>query len=442
MNNNTKMLLGIACMVAATLLMYHGMYIEGGLLLATPPATLEELAGELKSKADNFSAKAKEVEDAHKELKGKMDGNEKITQSLRDEIDKLLKKHNDEYKAIRDDLEAVEQKMAARVDDDQKSAKTWGEQFTANERYVDFKKKGCAKEDRFTVELKQVTTAAAGGLIRTRREDDVVSLARERRVLRDLLRTIPTSESAIEYAVQETRVNNAAPVAEGAAKPYSDYTWGKRTVNAKVLAHLAKLTMQAMADAPRLVGEIDAEMRYGLGMLEERQFLYGNNTGEQLHGIVPQATAFVKPVGFTDPKATRIDVLRLAMLQGALALYPADGIALNITDWALIELTKDDNGQYLFSDPQGNVSARMWGLPVVPTPAMNVGEFLVGNWQMGAVVYDRMTVDVRIATENTDDFEKNLATMRAEERVAIAVKRPLCFTKGAFAAAVTSLQAA
>jgi hypothetical protein len=41
-----------------------------------------------------------------------------------------------------------------------------------------------------------------------------------------------------------------------------------------------------------------------------------------------------------------------------------------------------------------------------------------------------------------DDFEKNMATMRAEERVAIAVKRPAAFTKGVFATARAALAAA
>ena len=52
-----------------------------------------------------------------------------------------------------------------------------------------------------------------------------------------------------------------------------------------------------------------------------------------------------------------------------------------------------------------------------------------------------MAVEVLISTENVDDFEKNLATMRAEERVAIAVKRPTAFTKGTFSTARTALTA-
>ena len=83
----------------------------------------------------------------------------------------------------------------------------------------------------------------------------------------------------------------------------------------------------------------------------------------------------------------------------------------------------------------------MWGLPLVNTPAMTAGDFLVGNFQMGATIYERMGVEVLISTENVDDFETNRATVRAEERVAIAVKRPQAFTKGTFSTAITDLTA-
>ncbi|MDI8977993.1 phage major capsid protein, partial [Salmonella enterica subsp. enterica serovar Lubbock] len=41
-----------------------------------------------------------------------------------------------------------------------------------------------------------------------------------------------------------------------------------------------------------------------------------------------------------------------------------------------------------------------------------------------AQIFDREDANVVISTENADDFEKNMISIRCEERLALAVKRP------------------
>lgn len=440
----TQIVVAMAMLMLTTAAYAAGLPVELALLLAPAgAATLDELAEEFRTKTAEFSTISGELREMKSELLAKTATNDSTLASIKESVDQWLTKFNN-MKGTVDDLE---QKLSARAKDDGNEAKSWGQQFVEGNS---FKGKSDAHggklgDQRGLVigcQVKQVTSAAAGGLIRSMREADVVQLQRERRVVRDLLRTVQVNTSSVDYAVQTTRTNNAAPVGEALAKPYSDYAWGSATVVVRTLAHLTKITRQAMDDAPRLMGEIDSEMRYGLGYVEERQFLYGSGVGQNLHGIIPQASAFARPAGVgQQANITRVDTLRFAMLQASLGLLPADGIVLNELDWALIELTKTTDGAYLFANPQGNVSSRMWGLPVVATPAMDAGDFLVGSFTMGATVYDRMGVEVLISTENADDFEKNLATMRAEERVAIAVKRPTAFVSGDFAGAKTALEA-
>ena len=45
---------------------------------------------------------------------------------------------------------------------------------------------------------------------------------------------------------------------------------------------------------------------------------------------------------------------------------------------------------------------------------------------------DAITVD--ISTENADNFEKNLVTIRVEERVGLAVEKPAAFLTGSWTA--------
>ena len=160
--------------------------------------------------------------------------------------------------------------------------------------------------------------------------------------------------------------------------------------------------------------------------------------GTDLNGIYTQATTFVSPITAL-AGATKIDVIRLAMLQAFLAEYPANGVVMHPTDWAGIELTKETGGKYLMADPAGNLQKRLWALPVVDTQAMTVDKFLVGAFQLGAQIFDREEATVTNTTEDDQNFTKNLVTILAEERLALAVYRPEAFVKGDFSDAITAL---
>jgi HK97 family phage major capsid protein len=93
-------------------------------------------------------------------------------------------------------------------------------------------------------------------------------------------------------------------------------------------------------------------------------------------------------------------------------------------NWASIELTKTTEGAYVFVNPQNQTAPRLWGLPVVPTNAMPVGESLVGDFQTAATFYDREQTGVEASTEDSDNFRKLMVTMRIYARVGVAVELP------------------
>lgn len=271
---------------------------------------------------------------------------------------------------------------------------------------------------------------SAGDLVQTTRLPGVLGLAERRMTVRDLISPGTMDGSSLEYVKETGFTNNAAPVAEGAKKAESSLKYDLITTNAKVIAHFVKASRQILSDASQLASLIDHRLRYGLAYKEELQLLNGDGTGQNLLGIIPQATAYVAPL--TVAGATQIDKLRLALLQAELAEYPSTGMVLNPIDWAGIELTKDDTGRYIIGNPQGVIGATLWNRPVVTTQAIAVDKFLAGAFQMGAQVFDRWQARVEVATENEDDFVKNMVTVLAEERLALAVYRPEAFIYGDF----------
>lgn len=375
---------------------------------------------------DAFDGVKKVADDADKEVKrlGEMSAETKRT------ADEALTKFNvlDELKAR---LDTIEQKRDSQSGQGIQT-KGYGAQLCESDQFKSYQARGAQGSVR--IELKAITSASgsAGGLIVSQRETDVVDIPKRADIiLRDLLTVMPTETSSVDYPKQSVRTNAAAPVPEGTAKPYSNYGWTRANATVRTIAHMAKLTRQAMDDAPRLQAEVDAEMRYGLALAEDGQILLGDGTGENLYGLMPQATAYALPTGATAP-TTPIDKLRAAMLQAVLGLYPAEAFVLNPVDWFNIEILKDSAGGYIFANPLAMASPTLWGKPVAPTQSMTVGNFLTGAFKQAATLYDRLTPEVLISSENVDDFEKNLLSMRCEERVALAVKRPAALIKGTF----------
>jgi HK97 family phage major capsid protein len=393
----------------------------------------EKLVNEFKGATDNvnkmsetFQTEIKNLGTVTKETKDKTD----------EAIAKLvpIAKQMDEAKARLDELE---QKAARRAGNGSPTElKTIGQAVIDNEE-VKSLMAGAAQRARVTIDLKDITTAtatqgtgtsASTSLVMADRQG-MVNLPERRFTIRDLVTPGQTVSNNIEYPVEVVFTNAAAPVAEGATKPQSNVTFDLKSAPVRTLAHFMRASRQIMEDAPGLRSYIDGRLRYGLDLVEENQLLNGDGTGQNLLGLIPQATAFAAPFAVTGE--TDIDRIRLAILQATQALYPVTGVVLNVLDWAKIEMTKDSLGRYIVGDPTGQLVPRLWGLPVVATVGMTAGQFLTGAFRMGAQIFDRMAIEVLISTEDQDNFVKNLITIRGEERLAFAVYRPQAFITGA-----------
>lgn len=281
-----------------------------------------------------------------------------------------------------------------------------------------------------------LSTDVAQGVVEPQRLPGIDVAAKQRLFIRDLIAPGRTTSPAIFWVQQTGFVNAAKVVAEGTAKPYSSISFASKLTAVSTIAHMFKASKQILDDFAQLQSTIDVEMRYGLKYAEEQEILFGDGTGVHLHGIVPQASVFAP--AFEVENQSGIDDLRLAMLQAQLARLPASGHVLHFIDWAKIELTKDSLGRYILANPLGLAGPVLWGLPVVATEAAGFqGKFLTGAFQTGAQLFDREDANVVISTENADDFEKNLISIRCEERAALAVKRPEAFIYGSFTAPTT-----
>lgn len=383
-------------------------------------------AGEASDDLGALSTKLSDVMDKVKafgeEIKGKMTAGEKITDDLKSKTDEQLSAMGEIKTAITEvkaRMTEVEQKAARRgAGEDPVELKSLGELVIEHEDIKSRKLNGASRGSvRVQIDRKNITSAsstvgagvsAGTSLVPSARVPGIIAPPDRAMTIRDLLMPGQTASGNIEYVKETGFTNAAAPVAEGAQKPKSDLTFDMANAPVRTIAHLFKASRQILDDAPALRSYIDGRARYGLQFKEELQFLKGDGTGQNILGIQPQATAFSP--AFTPQDATAIDQLRLAVLQVALAEFPADGFVLNPIDWAKIELTKDAQGRYIIANPQGGIGPTLWNLPVVATQAQTLNVFLTGSFKMAAQIFDRMEIEVLLSSENVDDFEKNMFT--------------------------------
>lgn len=299
-------------------------------------------------------------------------------------------------------------------------------------------------------QAKAVTSlaASAGDVHVPSYEREIIRPGEQQITLLDVLPQVAT-DSPLIYWVQEvlgSRTNNAGiqsldftGTGQGTALGESDFVFDQKSAETRTYGHTAKIALQMLEDAPQLRGYLENIMRYMVRFDLEDQVLNGDGVGTNFNGLKAQATAYDVTLDAFVTNIQKLDVLRVAILQCALTFFPATASLLHPKDAASIELLKDSQNRYLFvSNPNAGQTIRPWGVPVISTTQQTEDEFTVGAMNQVEVVI-RKAIEVLISTENEDDFDKLLATIRAHGRGGLKVYQPGSIIDGDFSVAITGV---
>ncbi len=228
-----------------------------------------------------------------------------------------------------------------------------------------------------------------------------------------------------------------SPTVETHEKPQSGITYERKNYSVAVLAHWLPITNQALMNAPQVMEQINGRLLYGLGLAEDEQLLYGDGTGDNLHGILTNTD--VQSYDWSDGTVgdTKIDAIRRAMTLARLAEYPVDGIVVHPTDWEDIELIKGSDEHYIWLTVQTGTGMQMFRAQVTETTAIRAGESMTGAFRLGATVYDRQAATIKVADQHGTYFVENTSVILAEQYETLATFRPEAFVKIGFDAAPT-----
>lgn len=272
----------------------------------------------------------------------------------------------------------------------------------------------------------------SSGLTSIEKLPGIVDLGVRPLMVKDLLAPGATSNTTIRYIREVSFTNYATTVAEGAAKPQALFEYQEVDAAVRKIAAYVKVTDELFADYLQMASYINQRLPYMVERTEEDQLLNGN-------GIAPNLTGILQTAGIqTQPKGadTAADALYKALtLIRFTAFFEPDGYIIHPTDWQALRLAKDSAGQYFGGGPFTGAYGggplvqfdSFWGKPVAITPAIVQGTVLAGAFKLGAQYFQREGLTVDMTNSDQDDFIKNLMTIRAEERLALAVYRPLAF---------------
>jgi HK97 family phage major capsid protein len=330
----------------------------------------------------------------------------------------------------------LERKLSAGAEDGYgKQEETVGEMLVKSDAFKSMAE-GRAKFAR--IEMKAAIVNAAGQnqpLVADMRVPGIIANPDRVLTIRDLLPVGRTASNLVQFTRENVFTNSAgpqyaSPARENVTKPESGITFTLENAPVVTLAHFIPVSRQVLDDAPQLQSYVNGRLTFGLKLEEEDQLLNGTGASGNIGGILKAGNFTAYNRAATGD--TKLDTLRKSITQAALAEYPVDAIVLNPADWEEIELTKASDGQYIMANPMMAAGPQLWGKRIVATNSIPAGTFLTGAFTMGAQLWDRMDAAVQISYEDGDNFKKNMATLLAEERLALTIYRPAAFVSGSF----------
>ncbi|MGL4681260.1 MAG: phage major capsid protein, partial [Plesiomonas shigelloides] len=358
-----------------------------------------------------LKAQEQKLEASIQKFEGQLAEKGKVDSEVRAEVKEL----SNEFKSIQDQLTDIAQKQTGYIGQ-QEQYLSAGEQFVKSEQY---KQLLAGNVQRARLEVKN-TVSSDSTTVYPDQKPGIIAGDFKPLTIRQVLNSITVNTNMVNALREASWTNDAAEVAQSAAKPESDITFEQYNVPITTVAHWIKISNQLMADAPAVVAYIETRLRDGLAQRIDAQLLNGDGTAPNISGLTDTGN-------FTAYTPTAGDLLVDAINRAKYTLWAKgrmpDTVIVNPADWGAMERVREGagTGQYLYGGPGLAAGMNPFGLRVVLSNNMAVGKFLVGALRQSAVVYNRQGATVEMGYVN-DDFTKNLITIRAEERLGLGVE--------------------
>jgi HK97 family phage major capsid protein len=331
---------------------------------------------------------------------------------------------------------------------------TVGQQFTGAKAFKEFaaeversagrRQYRSSTEDSFL--MRRVNAVRAGftssdlSAVNLTISPEIIALGVQRLTVMDLISAGTMSTAGFVYPVENSFdpfQDAAQTVAERALKPEWEPDLTSARADAQVIAVMATVPKQFLADFSAFSSYLDSRGEYLVDIKAEQQILYGDGQGTNLAGITTRSGVQTRAYDTTNSKTSADNLFQALTDIQVNAYFEPDGYAIHPYDWEQIRLLKDANGQYVsggpFYAPYGTGGFvkfnTLWGNPVAVTKSVKAGQPIAGAWKMGAQYFMREGMQIETSNSHKDYFQRNLMAVLFEERLALAVYRPVAFVE-------------
>ncbi|MFA5162097.1 MAG: phage major capsid protein [Elusimicrobiales bacterium] len=288
--------------------------------------------------------------------------------------------------------------------------------------------------------MSEGSSSAGGYLVPTEFSAEVIRLLKDASPVMQLANILPMSTWKRQLPRQLTSVS-VGWATEGGTKPVTNPAFGQLEQVAKVMAAVIKCTDELLRDsAINLTAFLSELISEAMALEIERVALLGDTAaGDPFTGVIKASGVNVVSMGGAsvsfDDIAELIFSLNAANSQGAT-------ITLSRTGLKKLMKLKDNQNQYIWQPPAGDVPATVWNVPYVlcPTIPNNLGAgadctaAVYGRFNRALLISPREGLAVKLsqdaydAGDNSNAFMQDQTWLRFTQALSVDVAQGSAFS--------------
>ena len=321
-------------------------------------------------------------------------------------------------------------------DEVQEDPKTLGQQFLESQAYKSFRDHGLKN-----IPFESKTTVTTSVWDRDTIYQQVIpAIEPNPNPALDLVDSINTDQTTY-YFLQEGSTNNAAEKAEGAAAPEDAFTYTAVTAPVRKFITTLPITAELLEDQAGAQAYFDGRLANHVMQRLEKQFLIGGGVAPDIKGLTQHAgintityTAGAFPATAGGKLRTILNGIKDVEVNGELA---PDAVLMSPAAYNALVAQVDGNNNFMLGASALAGTPTIWGLPVVKSSQIGGAvsttiDAVVGKFGGGLAANHvfRRGMEISISDSNADgDFAKDILTVKASLRYALAVYKPQAFTR-------------